>query len=151
MTWALPSYDWRGPARPASSVDCTYRDCPRGDAFERRSIILDGHQSAHALRKRWPWVKHLIADGACDQLKLMEKASYLDFAMEHMRRCDKQKGFKIPPRPWVVERTFGWMIRWRRLVRNYEKRMDISHAMILVATAEISYDGTLIPDFPNRL
>jgi transposase len=37
------------------------------------------------------------------------------------------------PRRWVVERTFGWMMRWRRLVRDYERRIDASHAMILVA------------------
>ena len=36
-------------------------------------------------------------------------------------------------RRWVVERTFGWMTKWRRLVRDYEKRIDVSHAMILVA------------------
>src|ERR1700719_4965589 len=35
--------------------------------------ILDG------IRKRWPWVKHLFADGAYDRLKLMDKAAYLDF------------------------------------------------------------------------
>jgi hypothetical protein len=33
----------------------------------------------------------------------------------------------------VVERIFGWMIRRRRLVRDYEKRIDVSQAMILVA------------------
>jgi hypothetical protein len=49
-----------------------------------------------------------------DRLTLMDKASYLDF---------------------VVERTFGWIIRWRRLARDYEKRIDVSHAMILVAMA----------------
>ena len=32
--------------------------------------ILDG------IRKRWPWVKHLFADGAYDRLKLMDKAAY---------------------------------------------------------------------------
>ena len=32
-----------------------------------------------AIRKRWPWVKHLFADGAYDRLKLMDKAAYLDF------------------------------------------------------------------------
>ena len=31
---------------------------------------------------------------------------------------------------WVVERTFAWMTRWRRLVRDYEVRMDVSDAMI---------------------
>jgi len=39
----------------------------------------------------------------------------------------------VIPRRWVVERTFGWMIRWRRLVRDYEKRLDVSEAMIHVA------------------
>ena len=33
----------------------------------------------------------------------------------------------------LVERTFDWMTRWRRLVRDYEKRIDVSQAMILVA------------------
>jgi len=37
------------------------------------------------------------------------------------------------PRRWAVERTFGWMTRWHRLVRDYEQRIDVSHAMILVA------------------
>lgn len=89
--------------------------------------ILDG------IRKRWPWVKHLFAHGAYDRLKLMDKASYLDFIVEIIRRSDDQKGFKVLPRRWVVERTFGWMIRWRRLVRDCETRIDVSHAMILVA------------------
>ena len=93
--------------------------------------ILDG------IRKRWPWVKHLFADGAYDRLKLMDKASYLDFIIEIIRRSDDQKGFKVLPRRWVVERTFGWMIRWRRLVRDYEQRIDVSHAMIMVAMGGI--------------
>jgi len=33
----------------------------------------------------------------------------------------------------VVERTFGWMTRWRRLVRDYEVRLDVSGAMIHVS------------------
>ena len=86
-----------------------------------------------AIRKRWPWVKHLFADGAYDRLKLMDKAAYLDFVVEIVRRRDDVHGFEILPRRWVVERTFGWMIRWRRLVRDYERRIDVSHAMILVA------------------
>ena len=71
-------------------------------------------------------MKHLFADAAYDRLKLMDKATFLDFVTEIIRRCDDQKGFQVLPRRWVVERTFGWMTRWRRLVRDYE-------AMILVA------------------
>lgn len=61
--------------------------------------ILDG------IRRRWPWVKHLFADGAYDRLKLMDKATYLDFVVEIIRRSDDQKGFEVLPRRWVVERT----------------------------------------------
>jgi transposase len=86
-----------------------------------------------AIRKRWPWVKHLFADGAYDRLKLMDKAAFLDFTVEIVRRSDTAKGFEVLPRRWVVERSFGWMIRWRRLVRDYEARIDVSTAMILVA------------------
>jgi transposase len=93
--------------------------------------ILEG------IRKRWPWVKHLFADGAYDRLRLMDKAAFLDFTVEVVRRCDDQKGFKVLPRRWVVERTLGWMTRWRRLVRDYEQRIDVSEAMILIAMGSI--------------
>jgi len=107
-------------------------------------IILD------TIRKRWRWVKHLFADGAYDRIQLMSKAAYLDFVAEVIRRRDRAKGFEVLPRRWAeaakvppavvggslltgVERTFGWMTRRRRLVRYYERRIDVSHAMVLVA------------------
>ncbi|HEY5207217.1 MAG TPA: IS5 family transposase [Roseiarcus sp.] len=89
------------------------------------------------IRKRWPWVKHLFADGAYDRRTLMDKAAYKDFVIEVIRRIDGQKGFQVLPRRWVVERTFGWMTRWRRLVRDYEKRIDVSKAMIHVAMGSL--------------
>ena len=55
-----------------------------------------------AIRTRWPWVKHLFADAAYDRLKLMDKAAYLDFVVEIIRRSDDQKGFEVLPRRWVV-------------------------------------------------
>lgn len=90
-------------------------------------MILD------AIRKRWPWVKHLFADAAYDRLTLMNKAAYLDFVVAIIRRRDGAQGFEVSPRRWVMERTFGWMTRWRRLVRDYERRIDVSTAMIFVA------------------
>jgi transposase len=49
------------------------------------------------------------------------------------RKSRRAQGFEVLPRRWVVERTFGSMIRWRRLVRDYQRRIDFSKAMILVA------------------
>ena len=89
------------------------------------------------IRKRWPWVKHLFADGAYDRRTLMDKAAYKDFVIEVIKRIDGQKGFEVLPQRWVVERTFGWMTRWRRLVRDYEKRIDVSKAMIHVAMGSL--------------
>ena len=85
-----------------------------------------------AIRKRWPWLKHLFADVGYDRTKLMDKAAFLNSIVEIVRRFDP-KGFHVLPRRWVVERTFGWMIRWRRLVRDYERRFDMSVAMIHVS------------------
>jgi putative transposase len=82
------------------------------------------------IRQRWPWLKHLFADGAYDRGKLMSRAAYRDFVIAIVRRLENQQGFQVLPRRWVVERTFGWMMRWRRLVRDYEERCDVSEAMI---------------------
>jgi putative transposase len=90
-----------------------------------------------AIRKRWPWLKHLFADSAYDRVKLMDKAAFLEFVIEIVRRIDAEPGFKVQPRRWVVERTFGWMMRWRRLVRDYEARVDVSQAMIHVAMGSL--------------
>jgi putative transposase len=90
-----------------------------------------------AIRKRWPWIKHLFADGAYDRRKLMDKAAFNDFVVEIVRRIDHDPGFKVLPRRWVVERTFAWMTRWRRLVRDYEQRIDVSKAMIHVALGSL--------------
>lgn len=73
----------------------------------------------HAIRKRWPWIKHLFADGAYDRTKLMDKAELENFVIE------------------IVECTFAWMTRWRRLVRDYEQRIDVSKAMTHVAMGSL--------------
>ncbi|MCG7360567.1 IS5 family transposase [Roseomonas sp. ACRSG] len=90
-------------------------------------------QIVKAIRKRWPWLKHLFADGAYDRGKLMSAAAYHGFVIEVVRKLAGQQGFQVLPRRWVVERTFGWMTRWRRLVRDYEHRCDVSEAMIHIA------------------
>jgi transposase len=75
-------------------------------------LILD------AIRKRWPWVKHLFADGAYDRAQPKDKAAFLEFTVAVVRRIEGTEGFHVLPRRWVVERTFSWMTRWRRLVRE---------------------------------
>jgi transposase len=57
----------------------------------------------------------------------------LGLTLEIVRRSDDAKGFKVLPRRWVVERTFGWLVRNRRLARDYERLTACSEAMIKIA------------------
>jgi putative transposase len=57
--------------------------------------------------------------------------------LEIVRRCDSLKGFKVLPRRWVVERTFGWFYKSRRLCRDYEVRIDHSEAMLRICMIRI--------------
>lgn len=86
-----------------------------------------------AVKQKWPGVKHLFGDAAYDHRQLMDKAAFLDFTVEVVRRLQGQHGFAVQPRRWVVERTFAWLLRWRRLVRDYEQRIDVSHSMLYLA------------------
>jgi putative transposase len=70
------------------------------------------------LGKLVDWVKQLRPFG---KLKL-----------EIVRRCDHVKGFKVLPKRWIVERTFGWLTKSRRLCRDYEVRLDHSESMIRI-------------------
>lgn len=83
-----------------------------------------------ALRERWPWIKHLFGDAAYDRKTLMDNAAFVDFTIEVVKGMVGQEEFVVQLRRWVVERTFGWLMRWRRLVRDYEKRIDDSENMM---------------------
>lgn len=51
-----------------------------------------------AVRKRWPQVKHLFADGAYDRTALMDRAATLDFVIEVVRRNEQQTGlYRVAP------------------------------------------------------
>lgn len=53
--------------------------------------------------------------------------------VEVVKRSDDLKGFKVLPRRWVVERTFGWLMLNRRLVRDHEKTESSATAWIYIA------------------
>ena len=58
-------------------------------------------------------------------------------AVEVVKRSDATVGFKVLPRRWVVERTFGWFMRQRRLVRDYETTASSAEAWIYIAMIRI--------------
>lgn len=90
-----------------------------------------------ALKQRWPWVRHLFADAAYDRRRLLDEATMLGFVVEVVHKLVDQHSFLALPRRWVVERSFGWMMQWRRLVRDYERRIDVSTEIIYVAMGSL--------------
>ena len=59
------------------------------------------------------------------------------WVLEIVRRSDDVKGFKVRPHRWVVERTFGWLGRYRRLSKDYEGLTESSQAFIYAAMIRI--------------
>ena len=51
-----------------------------------------------------------------------------------MKRSEDVKGFQVLPHRWVVERTFGWLGRYRRLARDYEHTTLSSEGMVYIAS-----------------
>jgi transposase len=61
---------------------------------------------------------------------------HLKVRLEIVKRSDDVKGFKILPKRWIVERTFGWLIQSRRLVRDYEAFPLHSESMIYLSISK---------------
>src|ERR1700716_1312595 len=79
------------------------------------ALILSSAQSG-----RYPWsYGHIFADGAYAGDKLKDALSELGtWTFEIIKRSDTAKGFEVLPRRWVVERTFAWLNRCRRLAKD---------------------------------
>ena len=59
------------------------------------------------------------------------------WVLEAVKRPEGMKGFQVPPRRWVVERTFAWLGRYRRLSKDYEALPQTSEAWIYLAMTNL--------------
>jgi transposase len=87
-----------------------------------------------AVRARWPWLRHVFADGGYAGPKLRAALGRLGaWTVEIVKRSDTARGFEVLPRRWVVERTFAWLGRCRRLAKDWEASVASAEAWIFVA------------------
>ena len=83
------------------------------------------------IRRSCPWLRHVFADGGYAGPKLRGAlASIGEWTIKVVKRSDTAKGFEVLPRRWVVERTFAWLSRCRRLARDREKSVASAEAWI---------------------
>jgi transposase len=80
---------------------------------------IASNASESALRK-YPRLKRIFADGGYAGPKLASALVGLPVELEIVKRTDKNGGFKVLRRRWVIERTFSWLRRNRRLMAHYE-------------------------------
>jgi len=59
------------------------------------------------------------------------------FRVEVVKRTEGKKGWELLPKRWVVERTFGWLNRWRGLAREYDYLPETTEAKILLAMSRL--------------
>ncbi len=82
------------------------------------------------------WIKLIWADGGYSG-KLIEDVATIErhrkVKLVIVKRSDSINGFTVLPKRWIVERTFGWLIQSRRLVRDYEVNINHSESMIYIS------------------
>jgi putative transposase len=83
-------------------------------------------------------IKKIWADGAYSSAELIGwvKAQF-DCVLEVVKKKKPVKGFQVVPRRWVVERTFAWLSRYRRLNRDYERNPKSSKSMVYIASSRL--------------
>jgi len=88
--------------------------------------------------KRFPWLRHVFADGGYAGDKLSQALRRLGkWTIKIIKRSDAAKGFEVLPRRWVVERTFAWLGRNRRLAKDFEQTIASATAWLFIASIQL--------------
>jgi transposase len=95
-----------------------------------------------AILRAQPRLEQLWADvgyaGGTLAEALRARAAHPGLRLDIVKRCDPApKGFAVQPKRWLVERTFGWLMQARRLVRDYETKLSSSEAFIFAHASRI--------------
>ena len=91
-----------------------------------------------AIRHSFPWLRHIFADGGYAGPKLRAAMSKMgQWTMQIVKRSDKAEGFEVLPRRWVVERTFAWLNRNRRLAKDFERTIQSATAWLYMASTQL--------------
>jgi transposase len=91
-----------------------------------------------SIRSAFPWLRHVFADGAYAGDKLKSALEGLgEWTIEIIKRSDAAKGFVLLPRRWVVERTFAWLNRNRRLAKDFEATIESAVTWLYIASVKL--------------
>ena len=87
-----------------------------------------------SIAAKYPLLRHIFADGGYGGPKLREALAKIGrWSIQIVKRSDTAQGFEIIPHRWVVERTFAWLGRCRRMAKDWEKTIASAEAWLLIA------------------
>ena len=93
-----------------------------------------------SIGKEFPWLRHVFADGGYAGEKLNSALKQVgSWTLEILRRYNQAKGFVVLPRRWVVERTFAWLGRNRRLAKDFEASAATARAWLYAASVKLLF------------
>lgn len=103
--------------------------------------IQDNHGAVpllKALRNAFPKLRHIFADRVYRGDKLKNAiAAFGRWTIEIVTRSERVGTFKPEPKRWVIERTFAWLGRNRRLAKDFERSTDSAEAWFLIASVRL--------------
>lgn len=98
----------------------------------------DGFESVIAkIKNRFPWLQMIFADGGYNADVANCAAIQNRLRLEIVKRPQHAKGFHLLPKRWVIERTFAWLGRNRRLAKDWETTVESSLTMLVIATIQL--------------
>jgi len=92
------------------------------------------------------WLRAVFADGGYNRVAALLACFLLGLVLIVVSRPSGTKGFAVLPRRWIVERTLGWLGRWRRLSRDYEHLPEVSEAMVTLAMIRLMLHRAVHPN-----
>ena len=91
------------------------------------------------IRHRFPWLELIWADAGYHAHQVDAVVAKVPcLRIEIVKRSDDMKGFVVLPRRRVVERTFSWFGRNRRLAKDFENLADTLAAFISIASIQLA-------------
>lgn len=88
-------------------------------------------------RRDVPTSKRIWVDGGYKEWIIDDAKTYYGISLEQVRKPEGQVGFAVQPRRWVVERTFAWLGRNRRLSKDDERLPENSQSTIYIASIRL--------------
>jgi transposase len=111
------------------------------DVLVHPADIQDCHGAVpllRSLRARFPKLRQIFADRVYRGRQLTNAiADCGPWSIEIVQRPTGVKGFALLPRRWVVERTFAWLGRNRRLAKDFEASIESATAWLLIASIKL--------------